>query len=85
MSYRLLSYQSEGGPRGGLSIDGKIYDLERETGFTTVLAALRSQKPVAPKGRSEPVKNARLAAPVPITPTTWRRWRARRAISPARR
>src|SRR5207253_1275243 len=65
MSYRLLSYQAEGGPRGGLSIDGKIYDLERETGFITVLAALRSQKPVAPKGRSEPVKNARLAAPVP--------------------
>src|SRR3989440_10981117 len=65
MTYRLLSYQAEGGPRGGLSIDGKIYDLERETGFTTVLAALRSQKPVAPKGRSEPVKNARLAAPVP--------------------
>ena len=64
MTYRLLSYQSEGGPRGGLSIDGKIYDLERETGFVSVLAALQSQKPVTPKGRSEPVKNARIVAPV---------------------
>ena len=65
MTYRLLSYQADGGPRGGVSIDGKIYDLERETGFRTVIEALRSQRPIAPKGRSEPVKNAQLAAPVP--------------------
>src|SRR2546421_4484855 len=64
MTYRLLSYESQGGPRGGLLIDDQVYDLERETGFVSVLDALRSQKPVTPKGRSEPVKNARLAAPI---------------------
>ena len=41
MTYRLLSYHSDSGLRGGLSMDGKIHDLERETGFTTVLAALQ--------------------------------------------
>ncbi|HYR35314.1 MAG TPA: fumarylacetoacetate hydrolase family protein [Burkholderiales bacterium] len=65
MAYRLVSYQADGGPRGGVSIDGKIYDLERETGFASVVEALRSQRPLAPKGKSEPVKNAKFAAPVP--------------------
>ena len=65
MTYRLLSYESEGGPRGGLMIDGKVYDLERETGFASVLRALRAQKGFSGKPRSEPLKNPRLAAPLP--------------------
>ena len=65
MTYRLLSYEAEGGPRGGLMIDGKVYDLERETGSASVLQALRAQKPFPGKPRSEPLKNPRLAAPLP--------------------
>jgi 2-keto-4-pentenoate hydratase/2-oxohepta-3-ene-1,7-dioic acid hydratase in catechol pathway len=65
MTYRLLSYQAERGPRGGLMIDETVYDLERETGFVSVRAALESQKPIDLKRRSEPVRNARLAAPIP--------------------
>ena len=65
MTYRLLSYEAEGGPRGGLMIDGKVYDLERETGFASVLQALRAEKGSPAKPRSEPLKNPRLAAPLP--------------------
>jgi len=63
MTY-LLSYEAEGGPRGGLMIDGKVYDLERETGYAGVLQALRSGKPLPAKARSQPVGNPRLAAPL---------------------
>ncbi len=65
MGYRLLSYVGPNGPRGGLMIDETVYDLERETGFVSVKAALESQKPIEMKRRSEPVRNAKLAAPVP--------------------
>lgn len=65
MTYRLLSYEAEGGPRGGLMIDGKVYDLERETGLASVLQALRARKAFPAKVRSEPLKNPRLAAPLP--------------------
>jgi 2-keto-4-pentenoate hydratase/2-oxohepta-3-ene-1,7-dioic acid hydratase in catechol pathway len=65
MTYRLLSYQAERGPRGGLMIDETVYDLERETGFASVRAALESQKPIELKRRSDPVRSARLAAPIP--------------------
>ena len=65
MAYRLLSYVGPNGPRGGLMIDETVYDLERETGFVSVKAALESQKPIEMKRRSEPVRNARLAAPIP--------------------
>jgi 2-keto-4-pentenoate hydratase/2-oxohepta-3-ene-1,7-dioic acid hydratase in catechol pathway len=65
MTYRLLSYEAEGGPRGGLMIDGKVYDLERETGSASVLRALRAQKPFPGKPRSEPLNSPRLAAPLP--------------------
>ena len=65
MAYRLLSYVGPNGPRGGLMIDETVYDLERETGFVSVKAALESQKPIEMKRRSEPVRNAKLAAPVP--------------------
>ena len=65
MAYRLLSYAGPNGPRGGLMIDEAVYDLERETGFVSVKAALESGKPIEMKRRSEPVRNARLAAPIP--------------------
>lgn len=65
MAYRLLSYAGPNGPRGGLMIDETVYDLERETGFVSVKAALESQKPIEMKRRSEPVRNAKLAAPIP--------------------
>jgi len=65
MAYRLLSYAGPYGPRGGLMIDETVYDLERETGFVSVRAALESQKPIELKRRSEPVRNAKLAAPIP--------------------
>jgi len=65
MAYRLLSYVGPNGPRGGLMIDETVYDLERETGFVSVKAALESQKPIEAKRRSEPVRNAKLAAPIP--------------------
>ena len=65
MAYRLLSYTGPNGPRGGLMIDETVYDLERETGFVSVRAALESQKPIELKRRSETVRNARLAAPIP--------------------
>lgn len=65
MAYRILSYAGPNGPRGGLMIDETVYDLERETGFVSVRAALESQKPIDLKRRSEPVRNARLAAPIP--------------------
>lgn len=65
MTYRLLSYVGPNGPRGGLMIDDTVYDLERETGFVSVKAALESQKPIDMKRRSEPVRNAKLAPPIP--------------------
>ena len=65
MAYRLLSYVGPNGPRGGLMIDETVYDLERETGFVSVKAALEAQKPIEMKRRSEPVRNAKLAAPIP--------------------
>lgn len=60
MTYRLVSYEAEGGPRGGLMIDGKVYDLERETRIASVLQAIRAGKGFPAKARSEPLKNPRL-------------------------
>ena len=65
MMYRLLSYQSARGPRGGVMIDGEIYDLETETGFASVLAALQSGKPLGQiSKRSRPIASPRLLAPI---------------------
>src|SRR5258708_31601312 len=60
-----MSYVGHDGRGGGLMMDETVYGLERETGFVSVRAALESQKPIDLKRRSEPVRNAKLAAPIP--------------------
>ncbi|MEX2035090.1 MAG: hypothetical protein WEA28_07850, partial [Xanthobacteraceae bacterium] len=78
-SYKLVTYQSEKGPRAGVVVDDKLFDaaaLTRKAAYATVLDILNDwtsakgtlRKAAAAAGKSKiksrPVARAKLLAPV---------------------
>ena len=69
MSYRLLSYVSNGQPRGGVAVGDSVFDLPKP--WTSVLAVLEDWPKAkgvlakfAAKGKGTPLKKAKLLAPI---------------------
>jgi 2-keto-4-pentenoate hydratase/2-oxohepta-3-ene-1,7-dioic acid hydratase in catechol pathway len=80
-SYRLLSYSSSKGPRAGLDIDDKVFDVATLTGqarYTTVLeivndwrAAQKALRTAAGKVRAKKTKVRPLARPKLLVPVLY--------------